>query len=65
VPQYRSYLYVYHSRKNPDVKVSFSVSQANYNKNNPTILPKIEFIMISKGDTVVSGDRVLRTVYPQ
>jgi len=64
VPQYRDYLYVYHSRKNPDVKVSFRVSQANYNKNNPAVLPKFEFIIITKGDTLMDGDRVLRTVYP-
>jgi len=65
IPQYRDYLYVYHSHKNPDVKVSFRVSQANYNKNNPAVLPKFEFIIITKGDTLMAGDRVLRTVYPR
>lgn len=65
VPQYRRYLYVYHSNKYPDVKVSFFLGgQDHYNKNNPTVLPKFSIVVISKGDTVMEGYRVLRTIYP-
>jgi len=64
VPQYRSYLYVYHSRKNPDIKVSFSVSQVDYNSKDQTVLPKFSIIVIGKEGVFMEGDRVLRTVYP-
>jgi len=65
IPANRRYLYVYHSQKNSDVKVTFYVDYSNHPKNPPTILPKFYIIEISKGNFITPGYNLLRTVYPR